>query len=48
MGSLLIMSINGGVERGVPVVIVSPSIALPNTFTASQRLDRPKARVIQN
>lgn len=43
-GSLLIMSINGGIPRGLPVVSVSPSTVLPYTFRASQRLDVPKTK----
>lgn len=38
IGSLLIMSISGGVTRGVPVVIMSPSIGAPYTLTGSHRL----------
>ncbi len=38
IGSLLIMSISGGVARGVPVVVMSPSTGLPYTLTGSQRL----------
>lgn len=37
-GSLLIISVNGGVPRGVPVVNKSPSMGLPYTLTASHRL----------
>jgi hypothetical protein len=46
MGSLLIMSINGGLLRGVPVVSKSPSMGLPNTLTASQRLVKRKKKLI--
>lgn len=38
IGSLLIMSTNGGFARGVPVVNKSPSIGTPYTLVASQRL----------
>lgn len=38
IGSLLIISINGGLLRAVPVVILSPSIGFPCTLVASQRL----------
>lgn len=37
-GSLLIMSTNGGLLRGLPVVSKSPSIGVPYTLAASQRL----------
>lgn len=42
IGSLLIMSINGGLARGVPVVNRSPSIILPYTLVESQRLHKGK------
>lgn len=38
MGSLLIMSMRGGLARGVPVVVISPSRAYPYTFVGSHRL----------
>ena len=38
IGSSVIISINGGLVRGVPVVISSPSTGFPCTLTASQRL----------
>lgn len=41
IGSLLIISINGGLPRGVPVVRVSPSTEFPYTLAASHRLGRP-------